>query len=239
MPFLIGGYSEYVYLTPRTHIFRIPDHVSFEGALVAGCALPSAIHTVTRSPLKWGLSVVVQGAGPVGLMLAMLAKVNGATTITSIDQAPHRLKMAERFGATHTLSIKDTTIEERKEFLLDVTDNHGPDIVYEATGSALAIPEGIELVREGGTYTICGQYTDSGTVEINPDFMNKKHLDIRTVWGSETTHVYQAVRTIGANYDRFPFNEIVTHKFPLEKAQEALEIQGTQESLKAAICPHD
>jgi L-iditol 2-dehydrogenase len=238
-PFLIGGYSEYVYLTPGTHIFQIPDHVSFEGALVAGCALPTAIHTVTRSPLKWASSVVVQGAGPVGLMLTMLAKTNGATTIITIDQAPHRLKMAERFGATHTLNIRETTLEERKSITLDLTDNHGPDIVYEATGNALAIPEGIELVREGGTYTICGQYTDSGTVEINPHYMNKKHLDIRTVWGSETTHVYQAVSTIAANYEKYPFDEIVTHRFSLEKAQEALEIQGTQESLKAAICPHD
>ena len=237
-PLLIGGYSEYVYLTPGTQIIHIPDHVSFDSVLVAGCALPTAIHSVTRSPLKWGLGVAVQGAGPVGLMLTMLAKVNGATPIISIDQAPHRLKMAERFGATHTLNISDTTIDERKQFLLDITDNHGPDIVYEATGSASAIPEGIKLVREGGTYTVCGQYTDSGNVEINPHYMNKKHLDIRTVWGSETTHVYQAVRTIASNHDKFPFDEIVTHKFPLEKAQDALEIQGSHKSLKAAICPH-
>ncbi len=238
-PFLIGGYSEYVYLTPGTPIIKIPNHVSFEGALVAGCALPTATHAVTRSPLKWGTNVVVQGAGPVGLMITMLAKTNGASMITTIDQAPHRLKMAERFGATHTLNIRDTTLEERKEFLLNLTDRRGPDIVYEATGNALAVPEGLEFVREGGTYTICGQYTDSGTVEINPHQMNKKHLDIRTVWGTETTHVYQAVKTIADNYSRFPFDEIVTHRYPLEEAQTALETQGSQESLKATILPHE
>ena len=238
-PHLIGAYSEYVYLSPRTHVIQIPDHVSFDGAGAVGCAMPTAVHTVTRSPLKWGSNVVIQGAGPVGLMLLSLAKINGAATITSIDMEPHRLRLAEKFGATHTLNIKETSLKKRYDFLRDITDGHGPDIVYEATGNALAIPEGIELVREGGTYTICGQYTDSGTVEINPHLMNRKHLDIHTVWGSETTHVYQAVRTIADNYDEFPFEDVVTHKFSLDKTQEALETQERHESVKAVINPND
>ena len=238
-PHLIGGYSEYVYLIPGTHIIRIPDHVSFDGAISVGCALPTAIHAVTRSPMKHGLNVAVQGAGPVGLMIAILAKISGAATITSIDQAPNRLEITKRFGVTHTLNIRETDLEERKQALCKISDGHGPDIVYEATGNALAVPEGIELVREGGTYTICGQYTDSGTVEMNPHLMNRKHLDIRTVWGSETTHVYQAIRTIANNYDRFPFEDLVTHSFKLDEAQKALETQRDQKSLKAVIRPHE
>jgi threonine dehydrogenase-like Zn-dependent dehydrogenase len=237
-PHLVGGYAEYVYLTPGTHIVKIPEHVSFDGASAVGCAMPTAIHTVMRSPLSWGKHVAIQGAGPVGLMLAILAKVNGASTITSIDQAPNRLQIARNFGATHTLSIRDTTLEERKEALREISGGHGPDIVYEATGNALAVPEGIELVREGGAYTICGQYTDSGTVEMNPHLMNRKHLDIRTVWGSETTHVYQAIKTIADNYDQFPFEKLVTHRFSLDEAQNALETQEKQLSVKAVISPH-
>jgi threonine dehydrogenase-like Zn-dependent dehydrogenase len=168
----------------------------------------------------------------------MLASVNGAAMVTVIDQAANRLEMTKSFGATHTLNIQETTLEERKRELIDITGGHGPDIVYEATGNPLAIPEGIELVREGGAYTICGQYTDHGPVEINPHLMNKKHLDIRTVWGSETTHVYQAVKTIANNYDRFPFESLVTHRFTLDEAQKALETQERHESLKAVITPH-
>jgi len=238
-PFLIGGYSEYMYLKPRTQIMKIPDHVSFDDAIFAGCALPTAVHAVTRSPLKWGSNVAVQGAGPVGLMLVILAKINGARTITAIDQAPDRLKMAKNLGATHTLNIRETSLEERYRLLRDISEGHGPDIVYEATGNAFAVPEGIELVREGGTYTICGQYTDSGTVEVNPHYMNRKQFDIRTVWGSETTHVYQALRTIADNCDRFAFKDLVTHKFSLDDAQRALEVQGKQESIKAAIRPNE
>jgi L-iditol 2-dehydrogenase len=238
-PFLIGGYSEYLYLKPRTQMMKIPDHVTFDDAIFAGCALPTAIHAVSRSPLKWGASVAVQGAGPVGLMLTILAKINGARTITAIDKSSDRLKFALEFGATHTLNIEDTSLEERRDLVRDISEGHGPDIVYEATGSALAVPEGIEFVREGGTYTICGQYTDSGVVEVNPHFMNRKHLDIRTVWGTETTHVYQAVRTIADNVDRFPFRKLVTHYYKLDEAQKALETQGQQESLKAVIRPNE
>ncbi|UCE10878.1 MAG: zinc-binding dehydrogenase [Candidatus Thorarchaeota archaeon] len=238
-PYLIGGYSEYLYLKPRTQMIKIPEHVTFDDAIFAGCALPTAIHAVTRSPLRWGTNVAVQGAGPVGLMLTILAKINGANTITTIDRSIERLKFAEEFGATHTLNIEETSLDERRDLVRDISEGHGPDIVYEATGNALAVPEGIELVREGGTYTICGQYTDSGGVEVNPHYMNRKHLDIRTVWGTETTHVYQAVRTIADNVDRFPLRKLVTHHFMLDEAQKALETQGSQKSLKAVIQPNE
>jgi threonine dehydrogenase-like Zn-dependent dehydrogenase len=237
-PFLIGGYSEYVYLSPGTHIIKIPDHVSFDGASAVGCAMPTAVHSVLRSPLRWGMNVAIQGSGPVGLMIAVLALINGASTVTMIDQAKNRLELAKKFGATHTLNISETSLEERKSALIEIGGGHGPDIVYEATGSARAIPEGIELVRDGGAYTICGQYTDSGTVEINPHLMNKKHLDIKTVWGSETFHVYTGVKTIADNYDRFPFDSLVTHRFSLDDAQEALEAQESHASLKAVIQPN-
>jgi threonine dehydrogenase-like Zn-dependent dehydrogenase len=186
-----------------------------------------------------GAHVAIQGAGPVGLMVLMLAKISGAATVTSIDQAPNRLSFAEKFGATHTLNIKDTSLDERKQFLLDITDGHGPDIVYEATGSAKAIPEGIDLVRNGGTYTVCGQYTDSGMVEINPHLMNKKHMDLRTVWGTETVHVYRAVQTITNNWDRFPFESLVTHKYSLDETQKALEEVEKQIPIKGVIVPNE
>lgn len=237
-PYLVGGYSEYMYLKPGTHIIKLPENVSFDGASAVGCAMPTAIHTVERSPLHRGVNVVVQGAGPVGLMITALAKLGGAATITSLDMTAHRLDMARKFGATHTVNVQETTLAERLDFVKDVSEGNGPDIVYEATGNAKAVPEGIELVRNGGTYSICGQYTDSGNVEINPHLMNKKHLDIRTVWGSETKHVYDAVKTVGQSSMLFPFEKLVTHRFSLDEAQKALETQERRESVKAVISPH-
>ncbi len=237
-PRLIGGYSEYLYLSPGTHIMKLPDHVSFDGASAVGCAMPTAVHTVLRSPMRWGLNVAIQGSGPVGLMIAVLAIVNGASTVTVLDKAKNRLDIAKKFGVTNTLNISETTLEERREKLREITGGHGPDIVFEATGSPQAIPEGIELVRDGGSYTICGQYTDHGPVEINPHLMNKKHLDIKTVWGSETLHVYTGIKTVADNYERFPFESLVTHRFSLDDAQKALEAQEKQVSLKAVIQPH-
>ncbi|NHJ14564.1 MAG: alcohol dehydrogenase [Candidatus Thorarchaeota archaeon] len=237
-PYLIGGYSEYMYLTPGTHIIKLPDHVSFDGASSVGCAMPTAIHTVERSPLRRGSHVVVQGAGPVGLMIAALAKLGGAVSITSLDLTSHRLEMARKFGATHTVNVSETTLSERLDVLQETSEGHGPDIVYEATGSAQAVAEGFQLVRNGGAYTICGQYTDSGSVEINPHQINKKHLDIKTVWGSETKHVYDAVKTLGQSSKMFPYELLVTHRFSLDDAQKALETQERRESVKAVISPH-
>lgn len=236
-PHLLGGYSEYVYLTPGTHIVKLPDHVSFDGASALGCAMPTAVHTVHRSPMAFEKNVVVQGAGPVGLMITILASISGASTIVSIDQTEHRLELAKKFGATHTLNISSTSIEERVEFTRNLTQNHGPDIVYEATGNPLAFREGILLVRRGGSYSVCGQYTDHGDVKINPHLMNRKHLDIKTVWGSETKHLYEAIGVLSSHYNRFPFEELVTHTFSLDEAQKALETRENRESVKAVIKP--
>ncbi|MGD9395670.1 MAG: zinc-binding dehydrogenase [Candidatus Thorarchaeota archaeon] len=237
-PRLIGGYAEYLYLKPGTHIMKLPDHVSFEGASAVGCAMPTAVHTVLRSPMTWGKHVAVQGSGPVGLMIAVLTSVSGAASVTVLDKAKNRLEIAKKFGATDTLNIGETTLEERKAKLKEISGGHGPDIVYEATGNPHAIPEGIEIVRDGGAYSICGQYTDHGTTEINTHLMNKKHLDIKTVWGSRTLHVYRGIKTVAENYDQFPFEDLVTHRFSLDDAQKALEAQEKQVSLKAVILPH-
>ncbi len=75
---LLGGWSQYIYLKPGVKIIKLPDSSFMRSFMAAGCGLPTAIHATQRSMIKLGDTVVIQGAGPVGLMAALCAKLNGA-----------------------------------------------------------------------------------------------------------------------------------------------------------------
>ena len=104
-PHFLGGYAEYHYLRPRTHIFKIPPDLPAESVIGAGCALITAIHGVERTGIAWGDNVVVQGSGPVGIAGLAVARSAGAGRVILIGGQEHRLKIASEFGADHALDI--------------------------------------------------------------------------------------------------------------------------------------
>ena len=104
-PHFLGGYAEFHYLRPRTHIFKLPDDLPTESVIGAGCALITAIHGVERTGIAWRDNVVVQGSGPVGIAALAVAKSAGAGQVIVIGGPKHRLELARRFGADHVIDI--------------------------------------------------------------------------------------------------------------------------------------
>src|SRR6186713_2226640 len=98
-PHFLGGYAEYHYLRPGSNIFKIPDDLSTELVIGAGCALITAIHGVECTGIDWQDTVVVQGAGPVGISALAVAKSAGAGRVIVIGAPAVRLDVAKRFGA--------------------------------------------------------------------------------------------------------------------------------------------
>ncbi|MHC4591245.1 MAG: zinc-binding dehydrogenase, partial [Planctomycetota bacterium] len=112
------------------------------------------------------------------------------------------------------------------------------DVAIEATGNPQAIPEGIDLVRDNGTYAVVGQYTDHGLIQLNPHTqINKKHIDIRGVWGVDYSHLARAVLLQERYNDYFSWENLITHRFALEQANEALEAVRAGNAIKAIIVP--
>jgi D-arabinose 1-dehydrogenase-like Zn-dependent alcohol dehydrogenase len=113
-PHFLGGYAEVHYLRPGSNIFKIPDDLSTESVIGAGCALITAIHGVERTGIDWQDIVVVQGAGPVGISALAVAKSAGASKVIVLGAPASRLNMATRFGADHVINIDDVkTSSER------------------------------------------------------------------------------------------------------------------------------
>jgi L-iditol 2-dehydrogenase len=232
---LLGGWARAMWMKPGVKLIKFPDTLDPETFIGGGCGLTTSIHAVDLARIKLGDSVVVLGAGPVGQSSTALAAVSGAEQIITIGAPPDRLEFARRMGATATLGL-DLPHEERAAGVRGLTGGRGADVVIEASGAPEAVPQALDLVRDGGRVIIVGQYTDHGDVAINPHRqINRKHVEIRGCWGSDYSHFHRAVRLAARWSDRIPWRELAARQYPLARAGEALAAVEQREVLKAVI----
>jgi len=236
-PHLRGGYAEVIHLRAGSSLFKLPDSLETSSVVGAGCALTTAIHGLERCPVSWGDTVVIQGAGPVGLAALAVARQSGAAKIIVVGGPAHRLDLAARFGADVTLDFSLGTALSRREQILALTGGFGADVVIECVGHPEAVNEGVDLARDGGKYLVLGQYANAGNISFNPHIITRKQLEIRGSWGFEPRHVDAALRMLDLPGWAALFAGQITHRFPLDQANQALETVRRWQSGKAVLVP--
>ncbi len=235
---LFGGWSQYIYLEPGVGIAKLPDAVGVDDYIGGGCGLLTAVHIIERASLQPGESVLVQGAGAVGLSAISIAKLSGAGQIFAIGDPAPRLALARDMGADTVFQLAGTTAAERREAVLAATCGEGVDVVIEAAGSARAIEEGVTLVRDGGRYVVAGHYTDVGPSSINAHHdINRKHLEIRGCWGSQASHFLGALRLLEAHAAAVPWRAIGARTYGLGQLNDALAEAEAMTITKALVDP--
>ncbi len=236
---LLGGWSEKVYLKPGVKLLRLPTGVGAEAFIAGGCALPTALHAVERAGIVPGDTVAVQGSGPVGLWTTALAARGGAARVIVVGAPALRLATAREFGASETIDIYTCTSEERIEAVRERTGGRGADVTIEATGVAGAVVEGLRMTRDAGRYVVVGQYSDTGDVTLNPHHdLNRKHIEVRAVWGIDYSHLYRGVQLLARYAAELPLERMVTRRYGLEEAEQALrDVEGLQ-VVKAVLEPN-
>jgi L-iditol 2-dehydrogenase len=186
-----------------------------------------------------GDTVAVQGSGPVGLNVAILALLSGAGGVMVIGDPPNRLATAKGFGADEVISVAGTSPAGRVERVKALTGGRGADVTIEATGVPAAVKEGMQMTRDGGRYVIVGQYTDVGDVSINPHTeINKKHLEIRGCWGSDFSHFYRMVNVLARHGDRVGWEKMISREYALGEMNTALADVAAGRVVKAVVKPH-
>jgi D-xylulose reductase len=140
------------YTSAEDFCYKLPEHVSLqEGALVEPLAV--AVHIVKQAEIKPGQTVVVMGAGPVGLLCCAVAKAYGASKIVSVDIQQNRLDFAKEYAATHTFTPERVSAEENAARLLKETGLvGGADAVIDASGAEPSIQTSLHVIRRGGVY---------------------------------------------------------------------------------------
>jgi L-iditol 2-dehydrogenase len=234
---LLGGWSEAIWMKAGVKMIRMPRELDPETFIGGGCGLVTALHAIDLAHVRLGECVAVLGAGPVGQSVVALAALSGAGEVIAIGAPNERLVFARRMGATRTLGL-DLPGAERVTEVRGATRGRGADVVVEASGAPEAVSQALDMVRDGGRVVICGHYTDNGAVEIHPHWqINRKHVEIRGCWGSQYHHFHRAVQLASRFGDRVPWKEMLSGRYDLEHATDALAAVESRTALKALIVP--
>ncbi len=236
---LLGGWSESIEILPGVQMLPLPQGIEPEDFMGGGCGLPTGFHAVERAGVALGDTVVVQGSGPVGLNAAIFAQLSGALAVYVVGAPRARLDAARTLGAADTLNISEVADSaQRVRWVRDRTGGRGADVAIEASGNPAAVPEGLEMLRDGGRYVVVGQYTDAGDVSINPHrHINRRHATILGCWGYEFTHLYRALQLMARHNGRFRWRELITREYSLADAGRALEDMEKLSVVKAVLRP--
>ncbi len=237
-PFLSGGFAEYEYVIPSADIIKVPTELRNEEVIGVCCAFRTAVAAFERlGSLGIQSNVVVQGCGPVGLYSTLLAAEGGAAQLIVVGAPTLRLELAKQWGATHVINIDEMPdATQRKAAILKLTNGRGPDVVIEASGVPIAFREGMDIVRRGGRYLVIGQSSEAEQTII-PGLLMLKHLEIIGVGSATIRHYYKAIQFIKNKRNRYNFAAIVTNRYSLNQANEAVNAMMAGKEIKPVIIP--
>ena len=220
-PPLRGGYASHIVLRAGTRIFPVADDLDMDFLVACTCSGATSAHSIEEAGITPGDVVVVIGAGPVGLWTMALAHSSGADVI-AVEPRAGRRELALDMGATAALDPTAIGVEERRHVVLSRTGGIGADVVIDTTGVAGLTGEGLDMVRRGGVYELPGVAVPVGEYPVKLyEQLAVRNVSMKGIWVSDTRHFAQAL-AVGLS-GRYPLDRLVTHRFGLEKANEALE----------------
>lgn len=233
-----GCYVTYLILLKETKIIKIEEKIDPAVLAPASCSGATTAHTIEQCKILEGDTIVIQGPGPMGIFALAFAREKGADKIFVIgtSRSEERLKLCLKFGATGVLNINETSFEERISYIKEETKGMGANVVINCTNSPYAIKEGLKMTAPGGTYTLPGIATPIGEIPISfYEDVARKNIKIQGVWVSDAHHLYQVVKLILSR--KYPFEKLITHRFKLEEATEALKVVDSRKAMKAVLIP--
>jgi threonine dehydrogenase-like Zn-dependent dehydrogenase len=247
-PHLWGGWAEMVYVDfedlPGTKIYKLPDEMPLRlGALSE--PLTSGIRAFERAQkvggFPWNATVVVQGTGPIGILAIAAAQEMGAGRVIAVG-APEspRLELARRFGAEATVNIDEFgTAGERIAAVRDIVGGYGADLVMDCSGHPTAGPEGIEFLRDGGTYVEMGQFTDAGSIETSWHRICTKDINLLGSWAFTANDLPKGVDMLWQARDRYPWYEMQSlYEFSEPGISRAVADAMAMKTVKSTIVPN-
>ncbi|MFC7337469.1 zinc-binding dehydrogenase [Haloferula chungangensis] len=236
-----GYFGEYLIIRPGSSFFVV-NEVSLE----LRCLIePAAVvcHAYQRAKdvgmrLNFRARVIVQGCGPIGLLMVAVLRTAGINNIIAIDGNPERLRMAASLGADETLNYKDYGgIDELAAKVESLTKGVGAHAGFQVTGVPQAFANLFKCIRRGGGICEVGHFVDGGECSVNPHHdICRKEITVTGSWVYNSFeypnayHFLQRAERIG-----LPVSSLVTHKFPLDRIQEAFDVNLRQEGVKVMV----
>lgn len=246
-PHLWGGWAEYVYVDldelPGTKIYKLPDDMSL---LLGSLSEPltSCIRAFNRAiranAFRWNDTVVIQGTGPIGILAIAAAQEMGAGRVIAVGTPERpRLELARAFGAEATVDIEAfATPEARIQRVREIVGGYGADLVMDCSGHPTAGPEGIEFLRDGGTYVEMGQFTDAGPIMTNWHRLCTKDVTLLGSWAFTANDLPLGVEMLYKARDKYPWRAMQTlFPFTTEGVADAVAQAMAMQTVKSTIVP--
>jgi len=236
-PHLTGNYAEVLYVYPESEIVKLPEDCDDGLIAAATCSGATAAHTIELLDIAMSSTVVVIGPGPVGLYTAAYCFERGADQVFvfGMEVDMPRLQLAQSLGCT-PVNVNEVDVEERKQMVLEATHGLGADYVIECTGVKACAEEALDLACRGGAVAIPGIAVPVGEMTILPyEQIAVRNLRLQGVWVSDARHMCEAV-TLSLS-GKYPLDKMITHRFPLSQANEALQAVANRWAIKAIIEP--
>ncbi len=182
--------------------------------------------------LPAGATVVIIGGGPIGLLHAQLARLNGARQVALCDLVEDRLKEAKGVGVDVTINSSTEDLVAR---VRELTDGRGADMVVEAVGRRETWDAAPGLARKGGTILLFGGCPSGTMASFEAERIHYGELHVQGAFHHTPSSVERAFRLIVSG--RVSIKPLISHEMPLDRAEEALQLMGSGKALKIALRP--
>ena len=237
---LTGWFATHLLISGKGSTYFVVNDLDLKERMLLelACVCVHALKRANQTGLiNFNTKVLVQGLGPVGLVMVSVLRAAGVNHIIAIDGTPMRLEMAKKLGAKTVISFKDVaSLEERVKLVKSVCNGVGVDFAFQCTGAPMAAKDIYEYIRRGGGMCEMGFFVNNGEYTVNPHFaMCNKEITIVGSWDYSADDYPTTMAFLRqAREMNIPIKELITHSFPLDKLNDAMEVNVSQQGIK--IC---
>jgi len=230
-PHLFGGWAEFLYLRPGTPVFRVPQDLPSEVAILT--EIFAVTHSLERAAairrpggFLPGDTVAVVGVGSLGMAHLVKAALMGAGRVIAVDKSARRLALAQRLVNAGTVAVgrsADGPDNAVRAQVMDMTDGEGADVVVNATGFPGSFSLAASMVRDAGTILEVGAFVDMGPEAFNPAVICGRSLAVLGTGGEDPQAYDGTIALLARHASAIPFAEMISHTFRIADAALAIK----------------
>lgn len=223
-----GGFAEYT-AVPIENVVQLDEEIDLEeGALLEPIAV--AVHTIRRSKMKVGDTVAILGAGPIGMLIALLAKQAGADKVIITDISNYRLEIAKNYG----FDVVNALEEDVVAYIHQETNSIGADVVFEVAGGQVTVNQMIPAIKSQGEIMVVSVFKEPPKVNLAQ--MHFREISLNTTRCFTKSDFLKAIQLLKSN--KINFKPIISHILPLEEIDQGFDImEKSAESMKILFKP--
>lgn len=238
LSFLNGAFAEQVVIPApivARNTYRLPDDLAFDRAAPLE-PLATVVHGMAESGIELGDTVVVHGAGPIGLMFVQLSVLRGASVI-SVDRSAWRLEQARSAGASVTVALSDSHDADEVAALIrrETPGGRGADVGIEAVGLPAVWEQTVRTLRPGGTAVLFGGTPKGAPFSVDSSAMHYEEYTLKGVFHHTPKYVRTAVELLATG--KLDSSLLITEHRPLERLVDSLEDMAAGRGSKYILVP--